>query len=59
MRSFGFALLQCNKSKNQAWNAAKAGHVFRAGGPRKTIRRLSLTDSQMIPFALASIRHIY
>jgi hypothetical protein len=55
----GSALLQCNKSKNQASNAAKAGQVFRADGARKAICRLSLTDSQMIPFALALIRHIY
>jgi hypothetical protein len=51
--------LRCNKSKNQASKAAKAGQVFGAGGALKAIRRLSLTDSQMIPFALALIRHIY
>jgi hypothetical protein len=59
MRSPGFVLLQCNKSTNQALNAAKAGQVFRPGGALKAICRLPLTDLQMIPFALALIRHIY
>jgi hypothetical protein len=59
MRSPGSALLRCNKSKNQASNAAKADQVFRVGWARQTIRRLPLTDSQMFPFALALIRHIY
>jgi hypothetical protein len=59
MRAPSFALLQFNKSKNQASNAVKAGQVFRRSRALKTIRRLSLTDSQMIPFALALIRHIY
>jgi hypothetical protein len=59
MRSLGLALLHCNKNKSQAPNAAKAGQVFRPGGALKAICRLSLTGSQMIPFALALIRHIY
>jgi hypothetical protein len=59
MRSSDFALLRCNKSKNQASNAAKAGQLFCQGGALKAICRLPLTDSQMIPFALALIRHIY
>jgi hypothetical protein len=53
------ALSQCNKSKNQASNAAKADQVFRASGAPKAICRRSFTDSRMIPFALALIRHIY
>jgi hypothetical protein len=59
MRSSDLVLLRCNKNKNQAPNAAKAGQLFRPGGAPKAICRLSLTDSQMIPFALALIRHIY
>jgi hypothetical protein len=59
MRSLGSALSQCNKSKNQASNAAKAGQVFRPSRAPKAICRRSLTGAQMIPFALALIRHIY